>query len=399
MGGQAVCAAAICYLGCTIMRILLVGNYALDNQSSMLRYVDMLCRQMTARGHHVEIIRPKPILGDMLAQPTLRKLLGYVDKYVFFPIRLRFRTRGFDLVHICDHSNSMYLALTGRRPASITCHDLLAVGSAHGLYVQQRTSSTGKLLQRWILSHLRDAHDVVCVSANTAREFARLTGVAAQRVVVIPNALASNCTRSSEESVLRLRNKLGLAAGDRYLFHIGDNHWYKNRIGVLRIFQLLRRRLGDSATGLRMVMAGARFNAEMHDFVASHLPGDSVIEIVNPSDEDLWTLYSGATALLFPSLYEGFGWPLIEAQRCGCPVITSNRPPMSEVAGAAALSIDPTEEVAAADWIAANLSSLEQLREVGYHNAERFDAAVIIPQYEVFFAKALRAAEDQSQSD
>ena len=79
----------------------------------------------------------------------------------------------------------------------------------------------------------------------------------------------------------------------------------------------------------------------------------SVIEVVEPSDEDLRSLYSGAAALLFPSLYEGFGWPLIEAQSCGCPVITSNRSPMTEVAGSAALYIDPANESAAAALIAA----------------------------------------------
>ena len=66
------------------MRILLFGNYTLDNQPSMQRFADMLRRHLTARGHQVEIIRPRPILGKLLAQPTPRKWLGYVDKYVFF---------------------------------------------------------------------------------------------------------------------------------------------------------------------------------------------------------------------------------------------------------------------------------------------------------------------------
>src|SRR5665213_631977 len=62
-----------------IMRILLVGNYALDNQASMLRYADMLCRHMNSRGHMAEVIQP-PIVGGLVAQPTLRKWLGYIDK-------------------------------------------------------------------------------------------------------------------------------------------------------------------------------------------------------------------------------------------------------------------------------------------------------------------------------
>ena len=104
-------------------------------------------------------------------------------------------------------------------------------------------------------------------------------------------------------------------------------------------------------------MAGAPWSEKMRNFVTANNLGGGVIEIVDPSNEDLRSLYSGAAALLFPSLYEGFGWPLIEAQSCGCPVITSNRPPMTEVAADAALYIDPANESEAAAFIAANLDS------------------------------------------
>jgi glycosyltransferase involved in cell wall biosynthesis len=374
------------------MRILLVGNYALDHQASMLRYAEMLCQQMTLCGHQVELIQPRAILGDLASKPFLRKWLGYIDKYVFFPSDLRSRAEGFDLVHVCDHSNSMYLAHVGDRPASITCHDLLAIRAARGDYSGQKRSLTGKLQQRWILKHLVDARDVVCVSANTARELAALCGGAAQRVMVIPNPLNSNCMPATEESILRMRQGLGLAADERYLIHVGGDKWYKNQPGMLRIFGLLLERLRCGSTApLRLVMVGKPFTRKMRDAVALNLPKGSVIEVVGPSDEELWALYSGATALLFPSLHEGFGWPLIEAQSCGCPVITSNRPPMSEVAGLAALYIDPEDETGSAARIAAELDQLAQLREAGFRNAKRFDPALILPAYVNFFEGVAQA--------
>src|SRR6185503_1919279 len=133
------------------MRILLVGNYALDNQASMLRYADMLCRGLGQRGHTVELMQPPPVLGHLFKTPLVRKWLGYVDKYILFPFRLRSRAREFDLVHVCDHSNSMYLTHAGSRPASITCHDLLAIGSAMGKYPEQKIAVSGRVQQRWIL--------------------------------------------------------------------------------------------------------------------------------------------------------------------------------------------------------------------------------------------------------
>lgn len=368
------------------MRVLLVGNYALDDQASMLRYADMLCHEIALCGHQVEIIQPQPVFGRLFTQRVLCKWLGYIDKYVLFPPKLRARSAAFDVVHVCDHSNSMYLPHTGSCPTSITCHDLLAIASAQGRYLEQKISFTGKLQQRWILKHLVAARNVVCVSSNTAHELAALSQGAPQNVSIIPNPLIFHDSPAPQEDVLRLRNRLGFAAEDRYLFHIGGNQWYKNRFGVLRIFQLLSDiRRSTGAPGLHLVMAGKAWTQQMRDFVKTNQLQTSVIELVGPSNEDLRSLYSGATALLFPSLYEGFGWPLIEAQSCGCPVITSNRPPMTEVAGESTLYIDPANESAAATLIAENLDQLHLLREAGFRNARRFGLDQIIPAYEKFF--------------
>ena len=115
-----------------------------------------------------------------------------------------------------------------------------------------------------------------------------------------------------------------------------------------------------------------------------------VISRPEPTDEELGVLYSGALALLFPSLQEGFGWPILEAQSCGCPVITSNRAPLTEVAGEAALLIDPENEAAAAELIAARLDSLAELREAGFENLKRFDRDRLMKRYEQFFLGACR---------
>lgn len=372
------------------MRILFVGNYVLDNQLSMSRYAEFLRGQMSLRGHHVEVVRPQPVFGDIVRHPAARKWLGYIDKYLLFPLKLRARSRSFDLVHICDHSNSVYLPYTAGRPASITCHDLLAIASARGCYPQQKVSSTGKLQQRWIRKHLAHAVSVVCVSRNTANEFAEHVS-RAPALTVVPNPLGLSGGQTTQQSVERLRDRLGLQANENYLLHVGGNHWYKNRIGVLRIYQALRRQLHDSGVPeLHLVMAGEPFTPQMRGFVNAHSLQSSVIEVSGPTDEDLRALYTGAAALLFPSLYEGFGWPIIEAQSCGCPVITSNRPPMTEVAGDSALFVEPENEQAAAAYIAANLHRLPSLREASLRNVSRFEPGRIALQYETFFASVAR---------
>jgi glycosyltransferase involved in cell wall biosynthesis len=88
-------------------------------------------------------------------------------------------------------------------------------------------------------------------------------------------------------------------------------------------------------------MAGQPFMREMRRFQYDNAAGRDVIELIDPSNEELQALYSCANLMLFPSLQEGFGWPIIEAQACGCPVVTSNRMPMTEIGGDAATYIDP----------------------------------------------------------
>jgi glycosyltransferase involved in cell wall biosynthesis len=371
------------------MRILVVGNYELDKQRSMRRYAETLREQLSLRGCQVEVIRPGTVVGDWVRQPGLRKWLGYIDKYLFFPLALRRRAAEFDVVHVCDHSNSMYLAHTAGRASSITCHDLLAIECALGRYPQQKVSFSGKILQRWILRHLAAAGNVICVSSNSAQELAALSNSADQRIAVIPNVLDSACLRATPEAILSVRRRIGLGAEEPYVFYIGAEAWYKNRTGVLRIFQKLLVKLNNRFPGLRLVVAGAAFNSEMRAFADAELPAGTVLEVVGPADDDLWALYSGAAALLFPSWHEGFGWPVIEAQRCGCPVIASNRAPMTEIAGSAALYIDPADEDGAAASIAANFDRLGDMREAGFRNAERFDAGVVFQAYADFFARVL----------
>ena len=95
-----------------VMRILLVGNYPLDDQPSMSRYAEMLRREMMHRGHAAELVLPGAFFGLLHREGPMGKWLGYIDKYLLFPWVLRRLAKGFDLVHICDHSNSMYLPHT-----------------------------------------------------------------------------------------------------------------------------------------------------------------------------------------------------------------------------------------------------------------------------------------------
>lgn len=369
------------------MRILLVGNYAFDEEISISRYAEMLCRNLRRRGHLVELVLPSPTLARLVRGTRLRRWLGHADKFLLFPLKLSTMAQGFDLVHICDHTNAMYLARTGGVPASITCHNLLDLAAAQGRIPGKRVPRRFRARQLQILHHLQNARNVVCVSWKTARELASMNVNERQRRVVIPNAVELEASALAPDRVASVRRKYGLTGTDRYLLHVGRERWYRNRDGVLRLFRLIRER---AAKDLKLVMVGTPLPRNMREFVGANLLERSVIDAGYIPQEDLWPLYAGATALLFPSLYEGFGRPIAEAQTCGCPVITSQRAPMTEVGGPAALYIDPRDEAGAADIVASKLDTIGSLREAGLENAKRFLPDIVFASYEGFFKGVLK---------
>src|ERR1700744_113628 len=172
------------------MKVLLVGNYVPDRQDSMQIYASMLESGLRARGHDVRRRQPSAILGTRVREnSSLFKWLGYADKFLFFLPELRRPAATADVVHLCDHSNAMYVAALARRPLIITCHDLLAIRSAMGHFPENRVSLTGRIFQRLIARGLRRSGAILCVSAKTRDDLRQHLAIPENRLHVIPNAL------------------------------------------------------------------------------------------------------------------------------------------------------------------------------------------------------------------
>lgn len=342
----------------------------------MARYAEFLRAGLSKRGHTVEVTRPAPVAVRLVSKGNrFFRWLAYLDKFVFFPPLLWLRARRAEIVHVCDHSNSSYLRWAGKTPNLITAHDALAIRSAFGHFPQNPTRWSGVRLQRWILRGLSYAQRIVCVSEKTRQDFAALLP-GGPRMTVIPNPLSGDFRPVRAEDLPAVRAACGLAAEDEYLLHVGKDNWYKNRPGVLRIMAELRK--FPRFREVKLVMAGAPLPSALRA-TAQELKG--VVECVAPSDKQLRGLYTGALALLFPSLEEGFGWPILEAQACGCPVITTARPPMMEIAGDAAILIDPEDVESAAAVVAARIHETDALRQAGLANVRTFSADAAIDRY------------------
>ena len=347
----------------------------------MNRFAALMHDGLQEAGHDVELLRPPVLMGRLRnGNRGLAKWLGYVDKFVLFPALLHWEARRADIVHICDHGYAMFSSWAGRTPSVVTCHDMLAIRGAMGEETDIYPSRAGRYLQRWIVQGMRRARLLVSVSSATAADLQKVLNGQRPEGRVVLNALnyPYRCI-PRREALARLAQVPELDAASPFVLHVGTNHRRKNRPCVIRAFAQASRE-----SDLQLVLAGPPLTPELWNLIHSEGIASRVKVIVKPTSEVLEALYNLALALLFPSRYEGFGWPLIEAQACGCAVICSRCAPFAEIVAASAIVRDANDERGFAEEVlrlARDDGERRAWSEAGLRNAERFKPAQMIARY------------------
>jgi glycosyltransferase involved in cell wall biosynthesis len=363
------------------VRIALIGNYAPDRQESMQRYAQMLATGLIDAGHEVRLAVPRQVLNPRgRAAVGIWKWFGYLDKYGVGLAAIGDATRTADVVHVCDHSNAVYVPRGSAAPYVVTCHDLLAVRAAFGEATDCPASFAGAFLQKAILRGLRRAEAVACVSGATLRDARRLLAGHRGQLMLVPNALNHPYRQLSPDAVSRSLNGIpGLRDGAPYVLHVGSNLRRKNRTVALKAVASISARWPG-----RIAFAGEPLSGALRSEARELGVEDRVVEVERPNNGLLEALYSGALALVFPSRFEGFGWPIAEAQAAGCPVICSDREPFPEVAGEAAITCDADDHEAfgrAVLDLAAHPERRGALVAAGLVNVRRYEPRVMIEQF------------------
>jgi len=274
-------------------------------------------------------------------------------------------TRPPDVLFVPAH----VLPLIHPRRSVVTVHDLgyLHFPTAHRtvdrLYLDWST--------RW---NAQQATALLADSAATKADLARAYRVDPAKVHVVYLGRDETLAPVADPAALaEMRERYGIAG--RYLLYVGTLQPRKNLGRVIEAFAAIYQDWGSG--GLQLVLAGKR--GWLYDDLFAQvdrlgLAGRVIFPGYIP-DEDLPALLSGATAFVFPSLYEGFGIPVLEAGACGVPVITSNTSSLPEVAGDAALLVDPhdVDAIAAAMYRLVTDDALRaELARRGQENVKRF---------------------------
>lgn len=279
----------------------------------------------------------KPRTVDAALARTSGRLDSWWRNYVVWPRTLA--SLKADLFHVTDQGLAWYgrYLKGGRR--LITVHDLIGYLTWIGKLDFDTIPSRRALLLQKSIEEIIKADHIVSVSEHTADCLIEELHIPRSKITIVPNYVSpaySPLTPAQRKEARRRR--FGTAA--HVVIHVGKAFAYKNRMGAIRSFALLRK----SVPGAEMYLVSDPPTAEESTFVGQTGCASSFHFLSGIAQSDLRELYGSADAMIFPSRYEGFGLPPLEAMACGCPVVATSRPALGEVVRNAALTVDDPED-------------------------------------------------------
>jgi len=336
------------------LRVAILHNYDDGRQPSMRLYADHLGAALLQQGIALTRVRPPTVVPSawQARSGTWAKVDNYVGRFVVYP-RLVGDLK-VDVTHIIDHGQAYLIGRLDPRRTVVTCHDVILLALAHGRIGSALVPPVALSLLRMSLELMKRAAAIVADSNQTKRDLVSLVGVPAERITVIAPGLNQPFSPDPARRDT-FRRRFDLGEGPLAL-QLGRG-FYKNLPVVLRIVHRLR----EGGVPVRLLRTGRPLAGEERLLAERLGIVDAVVELRAVPDEDLPALYNAVDVLLFPSLYEGFGWPPLEAMASGTPVVCSRAGSLDEVIGGAALTSDP-ENVETLAWHAGSVLTDASMR-------------------------------------
>lgn len=291
-----------------------------------------------------------------------------LSRFISYPAQARVYRE--DAAHILEPGYAHIMRSLDPSRTIVTVHDIIPIlgwyGSVPGLKYPRRPR-----LNEYSFGYLRHARFLMTVSEATKRDLVRFLGCDPDRIVVALNGLFPEFQPMSPPARMQARAHLGLPGSPTRLVLITGHQGYKNQETSAKVFQ---RAVRDDKHNLKLVRLG-RQTPEWRRIVETLGIEDSVIELPYLPEKDVVALYNAVDVLLFPSWYEGFGWPALQAMACGTPVIASNAGALPEVVGDSGCTRNPAD----ADGLCQDLQSIlrdadlvAELRTKGLARAKTF---------------------------
>lgn len=291
-------------------------------------------------------------------------------KYVIYP---RGKKPKSDINHIIDQSYGHLVHFLDARKTIVTCHDLMPLKIEEGIVKKHSLFRPGLLLAKYSYSGLKKTAKILADSESTKKDLIDLLKIKEEKIVVVPLAVSPFFCKLNDSEKEKAYHKFNLHPKDSYyIFHVGGVGSYKNIPGILKTLRIL---IDDYSLNIKLLRAGTPFTNELTKLSDELKVSNSIVYLGRLSDDDLRLAYNIADVFFFPSVYEGFGLPILEAMACGTPVVISNAPSLVEIANDSALKRDSHDHrgfANAINQLITNRSLREEMVKRGLKRKDNF---------------------------
>jgi glycosyltransferase involved in cell wall biosynthesis len=353
------------------VRIGIDGRYITDHYPGIGRYTYSLATELPELAPDTDFVlfydprstNTRYDVGRLAGQDNLRLLS--VDSPTRslqeqYGLRSLAKALSLDLLHSPYYIMPYWLHC----PSVVTMYDLIPM-----IYPQYLPHRWAAWMFRAAASlATRRANHVIAISESTKRDLVRFFGIPEDRITVTHLAADEKFRPLGSEQLENTVGAYGLP--ERYILYLGINKPHKNLPFLLQVFRELR-------TKAKLVLAGKEDPRYLQAREETRRLGleDRVVFLGDVPEKDLPAIYNGAEVLVFPSLHEGFGLPVLEAMACGTPVVCSNSSSLPEIVGDAAITLDPRDVgvwVAALTLVLENQQVRAELKAKGLEQANKF---------------------------
>jgi len=271
--------------------------------------------------------------------PILKGVNDYLVRFWYYP-KLVKGLRS-DIFHIVDHANAYLIGSLDTAKAVVTCHDLMTLKLSRGEipygYEDTKGSWFASGAFKYSSAHIPKANKIIAASFSTKSDLVRLLNCKAKGIKVIYYGIDRVFSRMIDRERVSMQRRVVAGRARFVLLNIGSRSAYKNFAGLLHAFRHIVRRYGKEVFLIRIGGVSKKNLGFIEKF--NLRPYMRILPWMPPSE--LTFFYNLADLFVFPSLYEGFGWPPVEAMACGLPVVSSDKGGLKEAVGEAAYIIDP----------------------------------------------------------
>ena len=300
---------------------------------------------------------PSELIDGHYFKYFLPRTISLINSYNSFKLQKFLKNNQPDILHETYYKKKRYKNY--KLPVVITVYDMI-----HELF--RENFPTNDLTSKYKFESIKRADHIICISNNTKKDLIELYNIPSNKISVVYLASDFNINLDTQENKKLINNF------KPFLLYVGQRNGYKNFNKFIKSFALSKKLMENFQI---ICFGGGKFTKNELSKINSLGYYEGQVIYLAGDDNTLANLYSLATSLVYPSMYEGFGLPLLEAMSIGCPVLCSNTSSLPEVAGNAAIYFDPndTEDISSSiENFVFSESEKIKIQKLGFERCKKF---------------------------